>query len=310
MGHGSMSYQLKTVRLIMILVNVIFFLTGAILLGEGIDLLISGRFHNFTEFISRVQSSNNTKNNVLSDEILYIIMIIPSFILLSIGFFGCSGAITQIQCLLFCYSFIIGINLMFQMTITICFIVFPSKLKEQFISIMHLLIREKYKGPFEKNLPLTAYLWNLIMYQLKCCGIESKNDFNITNNWNRTNPWWTNSMSIENRNFKYPLTCCPINNISNKDWQLSQKAILCALHGSDIYEIGCYKKFVDVFHSSQATIFIVISFIIMIEMAALIFVLLIYNRNQIGRIHHIMEGLPPPYPGRTRMNNANLYFQI
>ncbi|CAF3475507.1 unnamed protein product [Rotaria sp. Silwood1] len=310
MGHGGMNYQLKTVRLIMIVVNVILFLIGATLLGEGIDLLFSGHFHNFTEFISSVQSSNNAKNNVVFDEILYIIMIIPGFILLSIGFLGCSGAITQIQCLLFCYSFTIGINLTFQMIIIICFIVFPSKMKEQFISIIRLLIRDKYKGPLEKNLQLTSYLWDLIMYQLKCCGIESKNDFNVTNNWNRTNPWWTNSMSMENRNFKYPLTCCSINTISNRDWQLSQKVISCALHGNDIYEIGCYKKLVDTFHSSQSTIFIIIAFIIMIEMTALIFVLVIYNRNQMNRTHHIMEELPPPYPTRTRMNNANLYFQI
>ncbi|CAF1173731.1 unnamed protein product [Rotaria sp. Silwood1] len=284
MGHGGMSYQLKTVRLIMIVVNVILFLIGATLLGEGIDLLFSGHFHNFTEFISSVQSSNNAKNNVVFDEILYIIMIIPGLILLSIGFLGCSGAITQIQCLLFCVK--------------------------QFISIIRLLIRDKYKGPLEKNLQLTSYLWDLIMYQLKCCGIESKNDFNVTNNWNRTNPWWTNSMSMENRNFKYPLTCCSINTISNRDWQLSQKVISCALHGNDIYEIGCYKKLVDTFHSSQSTIFIIIAFIIMIEMTALIFVLVIYNRNQMNRTHHIMEELPPPYPTRTRMNNANLYFQI
>ncbi|CAF3726340.1 unnamed protein product [Rotaria sordida] len=310
MGHGGMSYQLKTVRLIMILVNVIFFLIGAILLGEGIDLLVSGRFQNFTEFMSNVQSSNNTQKNALSDEILYIIMIIPGFILLSIGFFGCSGALTQMQCILFTYSFTIGINLIFQMIIIIILIIFPSKLKENFIFIIRVLIRDQYKGPLEKNLQLTSYLWDLIMYQLKCCGIESKNDFDITNNWDRTNPWWTNSMAIENKNFKYPLTCCPINNISNQNWHLSQKVISCALQGNDIYEIGCYKKLIDIFYSSQVTIFIVISFIIIIEMTALIFVLVIYNRNQMDRIHHIMEELPPPYPTRTRMNNANLYFQI
>jgi len=66
--------------------------------------------------------------------------------------------------------------------------------------------------------------------KFKCCGIESKNDFDITTQWNRTNPWWNNSMPIENRNFKYPLTCCPINGVVNK-------AISCAINGSYIYEI-------------------------------------------------------------------------
>jgi hypothetical protein len=73
--------------------------------------------------------------------------------------------------------------------------------------------------------------------KFKCCGIENKNDFNITIKWNRTNPWWNSSMPIENKNFKYPLTCCPINDIFNKDWRIFNKVISCAINGSDIYEI-------------------------------------------------------------------------
>ncbi len=68
--------------------------------------------------------------------------------------------------------------------------------------------------------------------KLQCCGIESKNDFDVASKWNRTNPWWNNAIPIENRNFKYPLTCCPINDILNKDRVMS-----CAINGSDIYEI-------------------------------------------------------------------------
>jgi hypothetical protein len=66
--------------------------------------------------------------------------------------------------------------------------------------------------------------------KLKCCGIENKNDFQLTNQWNRTNPWWNNSTSIEHKNFKYPLTCCPIND----NWI---SVISCAINGSNIYEI-------------------------------------------------------------------------
>ncbi len=68
--------------------------------------------------------------------------------------------------------------------------------------------------------------------KFKCCGIESKNDFDIATKWNRTNPWWNNSMPIENKNFKYPLTCCPI----NKNWTVINSIISCAINGSDIYE--------------------------------------------------------------------------
>ncbi len=73
--------------------------------------------------------------------------------------------------------------------------------------------------------------------KLQCCGIESKNDFDVAYKWNRTNPWWNNAIPIENRNFKYPLTCCPINYISNKDRILFNRVMSCAINGSDIYEI-------------------------------------------------------------------------
>ncbi|CAF3418808.1 unnamed protein product [Rotaria socialis] len=311
MGRGSMSYQLKFVRLIMVLVNIILFLVGASLLGEGIDLLFVRRFQNFTELMLTVEDSNIKQNKMLPDEILYIVLIFPGIMFLLIGFFGCSGAITGIQCLLFFYSFGIVMNLVFQLIITISLIVFPVELREKFIFTIRLLIREKYKGPIEKNLQLTSYLWDLVMHQLQCCGIESKHDFDIAKSWNRTNPWWESSMSIEKKDFKYPLTCCPTSRSSSeKDLQIFQKALNCAIHGSGIYEIGCYRKIVDVVNANQGVIFIIVAFIFIIEMTALVFVLVIYNRNRMQRIDYTIEALPPPYSARTRRNNSHLYFRI
>ena len=44
------------------------------------------------------------KTKISSDQSLYLFTILPGVILTSIGFFGCSGAITQIQCLWFSVS--------------------------------------------------------------------------------------------------------------------------------------------------------------------------------------------------------------
>lgn len=59
----------------------------------------------------------------------------------------------------------------------------------------------------------------------------------MTTKWNRTNPWWNNSMIIENKNFKYPLTCCPMDNISTKNSTALNRLISCAINGTDTYEI-------------------------------------------------------------------------
>ena len=43
-----------------------------------------------------------TKNRMISDEMICVILIIPGTVLLSLGFFGCSSVITQIPGLLYC----------------------------------------------------------------------------------------------------------------------------------------------------------------------------------------------------------------
>lgn len=93
-------------------------LIGAVLLGEGIDYLIVRRFQNLPDTLFTFESlllkynnqnqcieyylgSNFIQNKTKFDGILCIIMILPGLIVLLIGFFGCSGAITQMQCLLY-----------------------------------------------------------------------------------------------------------------------------------------------------------------------------------------------------------------
>lgn len=61
--------------------------------------------------------------------------------------------------------------------------------------------------------------------------MENKNDFNMTMNWNRTNPW---SESVD---FKYPLTCCPIHEKFNIDSKVFTRVLSCAINGNDIYEM-------------------------------------------------------------------------
>ena len=69
----------------------------------------------------------------------------------------------------------------------------------------------------------------------------NKNDFAGAIKWNRTNPWWNPSMPIVAREFRYPLTCCPLNKIrdnwKNLPTDQLQQAATCALYGTNIYEI-------------------------------------------------------------------------
>ena len=61
--------------------------------------------------------------------------------------------------------------------------------------------------------------------------MDSKDDFNMTMNWNRTNPW------IESGDFKYPLTCCPINKNFNINSKVFNRVLSCTMNGNGIYEM-------------------------------------------------------------------------
>ncbi|UJR36060.1 hypothetical protein I4U23_028796 [Adineta vaga] len=310
MGHGRMSYSLKNVRFILICVNVIIFLCGATLIGEGIDLLVTRRFHNFREFLFNIENEYPTNKKIYSDDSLYLLTIIPGLVFASIGFFGCSGVITQIQCLLFYYAWLIGILLTFQTIILISLITFRIQLKEKLVVSMKLFLQNEYTGPLEKNLQLFSFLWDYVMYHFKCCGIESKNDFDMNSKWSRTNPWWNQSMTMENKSFIYPLTCCPIDELFKKEKNSFSKLLSCAIDGNDIYEINCYEKFIEIFQSNEAILLTLILSMFMIEMMSLIFVLVIYNRNRLKQSYCILEERPPPYTPRTTTNNTNIYVQL
>lgn len=61
--------------------------------------------------------------------------------------------------------------------------------------------------------------------------MENKDDFNMTMNWNRSNPW------MEYGEFKYPLTCCAMDEKFNIHSKVFNRVLTCAIHGYDIYEM-------------------------------------------------------------------------
>lgn len=96
-----------------------FQLIGATLIGEGTDLMLHPHFSSVKLFLNifesrsdvvmglmsilicyQFQDLTNSKRSVFPPELIILTMILPGFILVSIGFCGCSGAITQLQCIL------------------------------------------------------------------------------------------------------------------------------------------------------------------------------------------------------------------
>lgn len=148
--------------------------------------------------------------------------------------------------------------IIFEVAITIYFVVFQANFKEQFVPKLQKSIKDTYAGPLGlmyNDLPKpspASLAWDFIMYnvndfhsrelkffncifQFQCCGVANKSDF--TNPpptpWNRTNPWGGLA-------FTYPLTCCPMGDVQ-QNWnslpvEQLQLAANCAVYGDNIYE--------------------------------------------------------------------------
>ncbi|CAF1333481.1 unnamed protein product [Adineta steineri] len=294
MGRGGMSCEMKTIRCIMVLFNIIFFLIGALLLALGIYVMVDPRFQKLKEFLP-LNTNPGIEKGLSYLEMMAIVIIVLGSILLIIGFLGCCGAMKQVKLFLTCYAIIVGLIIVFEIAITIYFIVFQSNFKEKFVPKLQESIKNTYEGPLglmgsdgPKPTPVSL-AWDFIMYNFKCCGVEGKSDFDGTIKWNRTNPWGTPSL-LETMAFRYPLTCCPLQNVQ-PDWnnlpvdQLKDVAY-CAASGKDVYETGCYQKLVDLLNSTRTWVIVIAVIILVIELLTFIFTLALCCRHKKDTIYY------------------------
>ncbi|CAF0753198.1 unnamed protein product [Adineta ricciae] len=293
MGHGGMSCGMKTARCLMVLFNIVFFLIGAVLLALGIYVMVDPRFQKLKEILP-LNTNAGLERGLSYLEMMAIVVIILGSVLLIIGFLGCCGAMKQVKLFLTCYAIIVALIIIFEVAITIYFVVFQSNFKESFVPKLKDSLRNNYQGPLGVagyGPKPTAYslAWDFIMYNLKCCGVENNTDFDGAMQWNRSNPW-AEPLVPQSASFRYPLTCCPFPN-GQSNWnslpvdQLSEVA-KCAVYGTGVYETGCYNKVVEVLNSAKTWVIVGAVIILVIELITFIFTLALCCRHKKDIIYY------------------------
>ena len=171
MGHGGMSCAMKTVRCVMVLFNILFFLIGAALLALGIYVMVDPRLQKLKETLP-INGNPGLEKSISYIEIFAIVLIVLGSILLIVGFLGCCGAMKQVKLFLTCYAIIIAIIIIIEVGFTIYFVVFQAKFKDQFVPKLQDYARTTYQGPVglitnTKPQPSAASLaWDFIMYNV------------------------------------------------------------------------------------------------------------------------------------------------
>ncbi|CAF1307029.1 unnamed protein product [Adineta ricciae] len=295
MGHGSMGCGMKTIRFVMVVINIFFFLIGLALLAVGIYVMVDPSLQKIQKIFP---IDENVENGFSYLKVVAIVVIVLGGILVIIGFLGCCGAMKQVKLFLILYAIIIGFIIIFEVAITIYFTAFRSKFEDQIKPKLKDAIRDLYEGPLglisNTNVSKPGSLsiaWDFLMYNFECCGIDSKDDFNGTTKWNRTNIWWTSSMGNNYRTFAYPLTCCNSKNGSSNNWndfsatQL-QSGLTCAVTGVGVYQQGCYTKFMDLLNTYKTWIIVGAVVILLIELLAFSFTIALCCRKKKETVYY------------------------
>ncbi|NXI32859.1 TSN1 protein, partial [Sterrhoptilus dennistouni] len=169
------------IKVMMILFNLVIFLSGGTLLGVGIWVKVDGE--SFVDIFGALSSSILQVVNVG-----YLFIVIGA-ILLVVGFLGCYGAQKESKCLLMMFFSVVLIIFIAEVAAAVLALVFTGLAETLLTGLVTPLLKEKY-GPD----PDFTKIWNITMTEVHCCGLNNYTDFN-------------NSYYYETHG-SYPEQCC------------------------------------------------------------------------------------------------------
>lgn len=182
----------KCAKFLLIVFNIIFWLSGAALLAIGIWLRVdSSILQRFGIFVGG--------NDQLFEVGAYVMIGVGAFIFIT-GFLGCCGAIRENTCMLGTYIFLLVLVMLVEIAVAVLAFVFRNQIREFITEDLIENIRNETYGTVKDNMvEYTAFGTGLNLFQneLKCCGVEGPGD-------------WDNSISTEIFDGDVPYACCAL----------------------------------------------------------------------------------------------------
>lgn len=242
-------------KLILNLLNTVILLVGLVLVGVGgvlLGLASNATFANILQGIIfqilnglKIVDLNNL-NKVSSDfsNILHpagIALVITGGVIAAIALIGYCG--TSIDIILKLYLVILTVLIVVEIVLVALF--FSGTLSRYIRqganeSLIHYYVDINDGG-------IHSMVWNIVMIEVKCCGLEDYTDFHATEKRQ-----WPRNETIEGHTGTYevqiPWSCCKMNG-SYPSYQLMDN--LCALYPSNNnsnWETGCWKAVSEELH--------------------------------------------------------------
>lgn len=211
MGCGS-----TFMKIVLVIVNIIFFLASALMLAFGItgkanpDLMSKA----FDKFLPEADQGYLKQIGVNLTDIVVdnsTFMIIVGVVGIVISLFGLIGACCEVRWMLVAYAIVLIILLLAEIALIIFAAVYSDSFKKVFQDgMVHSLTTEfKREIVFQNSsnnvlvMPSSGVelAWASIQIKYKCCGAKNYTDYQTAANWNRT-------LSATYLSVSVPLSCC------------------------------------------------------------------------------------------------------
>ncbi|XP_062608668.1 CD82 antigen-like [Saccostrea cucullata] len=238
-------------RGLLILFNIIFWLSGAALLGLGIWFKVDKNVNSYFDVV------DVDTEDPYFDYAVYVLIGFGAFIFL-VGFCGCCGAIRESKCLLGFYVFFLILIIGGEVAAGALGFIYKDKVETK---VNDLLMETMAKYRISKNIRTS---WDFVQIELDCCGSNSYEDwdkFNITYNAVRKD---------------FPASCCVLVDketaIDNLDSAMPKNATFCFNQTTGYYhDKGCVTGLKDLISKYNWIIFGVAIGIAALEVVGIIF---------------------------------------
>ncbi|XP_046742727.1 tetraspanin-1 [Diprion similis] len=261
MGCGS-----RCAKYFLCLFNFIFFVAGGAALAVGI-WLIADR-NSFTNLIAKVDQADIVhKTDAEVIQMIAYILIAAGALTFLVSFLGYCGAMFESRCLLFIYGVLLVLILVLQCIAVGLAFGFRQEAESETLKVLKSTI-SGYYAPSDKAETVTV-IWDGIMTQLHCCGVENYNDFRTSKNWTASGKM-------------VPESCC-----MKEDGQLKDSN--CPVSPSSTnsyYQTGCYEAMVKVIEDSAAIVIGVAATLAFVEL--LVITLALYLACCYWRPQHVL----------------------
>ncbi|XP_052804308.1 tetraspanin-18-like [Mya arenaria] len=230
-------------RVYVVVVNIIFLVLGLSLLGGGLFIKFGDKYtqvwlnaakEQLQTALSKTGVDQNSNVEIDMNALLgtvAISLIVIGAVLTILSFLGCVGACCKAKTALTVYVVICSVLLVVEI-VGVILLYATDTIDDMAKTKLKSTITKSYSGLAGSD--VTTVAWNIIMIQMKCCGVDGYKDFENGNSWDlkeTTNP--ANKVRV----LKMPVSCCK---------SLPQSDDLsCAQTVSDTlnyHDTGCYDK--------------------------------------------------------------------